>query len=150
MTSRWEASKRLGLGPMVMAEPIGTLAGGRYVELDQLFDVFGIKRGNWRGFAHRLASGRWPRVVVVDTPPGKRGGRRKEKRLVGKDLALIEEVAKTQRNHGIKGIVAAIDMIVRGGKPIPAQRLTRHKEMVEALRAEYYRARKGLRESKYE
>jgi hypothetical protein len=69
----------------------GTLATSRVLDLEELFDIFGIKRGNWRALALRLAHGRWSNTIVIDDLP--KLGRPKEQSVAVADQIFIQEVA---------------------------------------------------------
>jgi hypothetical protein len=51
---------RKTLGPMALADGCTIAGARRVVELAELFDVFGLKDGDWRALALRLSYGRWP------------------------------------------------------------------------------------------
>jgi hypothetical protein len=75
-----------------------TLAGARHViELEELFDVFGVKRGNWRWLALRLASGRWPGTLVIDSLRAKKSpGRPPSRKTAVANQILVQEIAAIQ------------------------------------------------------
>ena len=106
------SSGRNSLGPMVLAP--GHLFGQarRVVELEQLFDVFGMKHGDWRALALRLSYGRWPHTLVIDTRP-------ELGRPPDPDIALHEKIF-IQEITGIKcGCRKAVQQRIADGYTIP-------------------------------
>jgi hypothetical protein len=95
------------LGPMALADG-HTVAGARQViYLEQLFDVFGLENGDWRGLALRLSYGRWRYTLVIDDRP--QLGRPPDPDIAVADQIFISEVASIQNGclQAVRELTAA-------------------------------------------